>query len=331
MIGGTPSTAKGGPDHVEAEPNGIRRRRRRIHSRGLDSARRERLLTVASWIRNIGFIILLFVAWQLWGTAITQHHDQSALQKQFVAKVHHVDTKPPPGFTLVPASTRVVDPPQGTVMAQLEIPKIALSQYVVSGTDTDDLDKGPGHYLGTAMPGQAGNVVIAGHRTTHGAPFNRLAELAVGDPIYLTTTGGQRLTYIVSATPFPVSPVDVTVLNNFGDDRLTLTTCNPEFSARQRLIVVAAYQPTGASRPTPIAKGDGSPYRLGPAATSGWDMNLIPLVLLEFAGLLVLGLAHRRMSAAYGRDGRWLILIPIWIGLLYALFQTLTSFLPAAV
>ena len=300
-------------------------------TRSVSSARHERLLTIASWIRNIGVIILLFVAWQLWGTAITQHHDQSALQKQFAAKVHHVRVKPPPGFTLVPASTRIADPPQGTVMAQLQIPKISLNQYVVSGTDTDDLDKGPGHYLGTAMPGQAGNVVIAGHRTTHGAPFNRLAELAVGDPIYLTTTTGQRLTYIVSATPFPVSPYDVTVLNNFGDDRLTLTTCNPEFSARQRLIVVAAYQPPGAPHPTAIAKGTGSPYRLGPAVTSGWDMKLVPLVLLEFVGLLVLGLAHRRLSKVYGRDGRWLILVPIWIALLYALFQTLTNFLPAAV
>ena len=97
------------------------------------------------------------------------------------------------------------------------------------------------------MPGQAGNVAIAGHRTTHGAPFNRLAELAIGDPIYLTTSSGQQLTYIVSAVPVPVSPRDVSVLNNFGDNRVTLTTCNPEYSAVQRLIVVAAYLPPGAA------------------------------------------------------------------------------------
>ena len=82
-------------------------------------------------------------------------------------------------------------------MAELQIPKISLQQFVVSGTNEDDLAKGPGHYLGTAMPGQAGNVAIAGHRTTHGAPFNRLAELAIGDPIYLTAANGERLTYIV--------------------------------------------------------------------------------------------------------------------------------------
>ena len=297
----------------------------------LDDRRREQLMTVASWVRNIGLIILLFVAWQLWGTGITQHHEQSVLKSQFAAKVAHVVTKPAPGFTLAPASTRIADPPQGTVMAQLQIPKINLNQYVVSGTATDDLAKGPGHYLGTAMPGQAGNVAIAGHRTTHGAPFNRLAEMAVGDPIYLTTLSGQRLTYIVSAPPVAVSPSDVTVLNNFGDDRLTLTTCNPEYSARQRLIVVAAYQAPGAPKPTAISKGTGTPYKLAPTPTSGWDIKLVPLVALEFAGLVLLGLAYRKMSKVYGRDGRWLILVPVWIALLYALFETLTNFLPAAV
>ena len=95
------------------------------------------------------------------------------------------------------------------------------------------------------MPGQAGNVAVAGHRTTHGAPFNRCcAELAVGDP---STSRPRRAN--VSPTPSRPSGAgiagDVTVLNNFGDDRLTLTTCNPEFSAAQRLIVVAAFLPPG--------------------------------------------------------------------------------------
>ena len=277
----------------------------------LDDLRRERWLSIASWVRNIGVIILLFVAWQLWGTAITQHHSQEQLKNQFEAKVGKVEAKP--AFQLIPSTTKIADPPQGTVMAQIQIPKIDLSQYVVSGTDEDDLAKGPGHYLGTAMPGQAGNVAIAGHRTTHGAPFNRLAELAVGDPIYLTTLSGQRLTYIVSAVPVAVSPSDVTVLNDFGDNRLTLTTCNPEYSAVQRLIVVAAYLPPGAVHPQPISKDKGTPYRLAPAAASGWNTALTPFVLI-FGGLLVaIGLLNRRLSRIYGREGRWLVLGPVWI------------------
>ena len=267
----------------------------------LDGRSRERWLTVASWVRNIGAIILLFVAWQLWGTAITEHHSQEALKSQFESRVHHSVVKS--GFTLIPATTRLTDPPDGTAMAQLQIPKIGLNQIVVSGTDKSDLAKGPGHYLGTAMPGQAGNVAIAGHRTTHGAPFNRLAELAIGDPIYLTTSSGQRLTYIVSAAPVAVSPRDVTVLNDFGDDRLTLTTCNPEYSAIQRLIVVAAYLPPGATHPEAIAKGNGHPYALAPSAVSGWNTNLLPLVLLEVGALVALGLLYRRLADDVRKGG----------------------------
>ena len=298
---------------------------------GRQERRRERLLAATSWVRNIGIIILLFVSWQVWGTAITQHQTQDALKNQFDAGVHHAVVKPKPGFTLVPATTRIPDPPQGTVMAHLQIPKIGLDEFVVSGTDEADLAKGPGHYLGTAMPGQAGNVAIAGHRTTHGAPFNRLAELAIGDPIYLTTLSGQQLTYVVSAVPVPVSPRDVTVLNNFGDNRVTLTTCNPEYSAVQRLIVVAAYLPPGAAHPTPMVKGSGKPYALAPAALSGWNTRLLPLVAVELGALIGLGLAFGKLSRAYGRGARWLILVPIWLALLLALFETLVNFLPAAV
>ena len=101
--------------------------------RPLDSQSRERWLTVSSWVRNCGAIILLFVAWQLWGTAITEHHSQEALKSQFETGIHHSAVKS--GFTLIPATTRLTDPPDGTVMAQLQIPKIDLDQYVVSGTD----------------------------------------------------------------------------------------------------------------------------------------------------------------------------------------------------
>ena len=325
-----PDVLSAGIDQVEARPT---RQRAHTRQRGrvMEDRRRERLLSLASWVRNFGAIILLFVAWQLWGTAITQHHAQNTLEHQFAAQVHHAPVKAAPGFTLTPATTYIPDPPQGTVMAHLQIPKISLDQYVVSGTAEADLAKGPGHYLGTAMPGQAGNVAIAGHRTTHGAPFNRLAELAIGDPIYLTTSSGQTLTYIVSAVPVAVSPSDVTVLNNFGDDRLTLTTCNPEYSAVQRLIVVAAYLPPGATHPVAIAKGAGKSYKLAPAETSGWNTTLLPLVAIEVLALAGLGLAFRRLSGVYGRSGRWLILGPVWLALLLALFETLTNFLPAAV
>jgi sortase A len=295
---------------------------------GLSDAQRHQLVSASNWVRNIGALLILFAAWQLWGTAIAQHHAQSSLQSQFETKVKAAPSKPT--STLVPASVQYPLPPEGTVMAHLQIPAINLDQYVVSGTASDDLAKGPGHYIGTAMPGQAGNVAIAGHRTTHGAPFNRLAELAVGDPIYLTTVAGQRLTYIVAHTPYPVVPTNTSVLNYFGDDRLTLTTCNPEFSATQRLIVVAEYLQPGAATHPPLAKGRGTPVSVEASGEAGWDVGLIPLVLIELGLLAALAVFNGRLARLFGREGRWLILVPIWMALIFALFQSLTSFLPAA-
>ena len=211
-------------------------------------------VTIFTWIRNLGAIILLFVVWQLWGTAISQHQAQGQLKAAFDAslRAHHPPKATASGPSLIPASTFVPSGGDGSVVAHLQIPTIGVDQYVVEGTNSTDLSKGPGHYVGTAMPGQAGNVAIAGHRTTHGAPFNRLGQLGPGDRIILTTLSGESLTYVVSGAPKAVSPNDVAVLNYFGDNRITLTTCTPEFSSTQRLIVVGELkQPTA----TPEAAG----------------------------------------------------------------------------
>jgi sortase A len=300
-----------------------------------------RWATVFTWVRNVGAIVLLFVAWQLWGTAIGEHHEQSALRSQFEAAVHAHHRAPTTGGsasaaaaapTLLPAGATVAVPAEGSVLAELNIPAIGVDQFVVSGTATADLAKGPGHYTGTAMPGQAGNVVIAGHRTTHGAPFNRLGDIVVGDKIILTTLSGVNLTYVVAQTPFPVSPSDVTVLNDFGDNRITLTTCNPEFSAAQRLIVVAKLVQNGpAAVAAPAVKAKPIEYHLLNPATASWNWGLLPAVMLEAALLVALGLFLRRSIHWYGRFGQWLILTPIWLAGLYLLFQSLTSFLPASI
>ena len=328
------------PDPVTEEPryrHAPRRSRRSVRPVTLlawvrrdGDKHRTRLVTISTWVRNIGALLILFAAWQLWGTAIAEHHSQDALRQQFDAKVHVHPVGN--GFTLAPASIRAPQPPDGTPVGIIQIPKIGVNQVVVSGTGESDLDLGPGHYIGTAMPGQGGNVAVAGHRTTHGAPFNRLAELAPGDPIYLTDLAGQQMTYIVAVPPYPVDPSNVSVLNYFGDNRLTLTTCNPEFSARQRLIVVAEYRPPGGARGIPtVARGNGKSYPVKISGEAGWNTSLFPLVLLELGLLVVLGLTNRRWSRILGREGRWLVLVPIWAALLFILFETLTNFLPTAV
>jgi LPXTG-site transpeptidase (sortase) family protein len=296
-------------------------------SRQIDELPHNRLATISTWVRNIGVLVLLFVAWQLWGTSISEHHDQKTLQAEFITELHHspkVETQ-----TLIPATEVVANAPDGAVIGELQIPSIGLTQYVVSGTSSADLSKGPGHYMGTAVPGQAGNVAIAGHRTTHGAPFNRLAQLAVGDPVFLATTSGQRLKYVVAQRPFAVAPTDVAVLNYFGDNRLTLTTCTPEFSSAQRLIVVAklSNSPIGAS----TVKSRHIVYVIKNATTASWNWKLLLPLGLEIIVLFGLGLMNRGLVAHLGTFGGWLILTPIWIGAVYLLFQTLTGFLPASV
>ena len=136
--------------------------------------------------------------------------------------------------------------PAGEPVAKLIIPDIGVDWTVVAGVGTDELRDGPGHYPGTPMPGMAGNAGIAGHRTTWGAPFNRIDELEPGDEITVQTIQG-TFTYRVIAQEsgkghFIVSPDRVDVLDQDLDDspnRLTLTACHPKFSARQRIIVVA--------------------------------------------------------------------------------------------
>ena len=285
--------------------------------------------SVFTWIRNIGIIVLLFVAWQLWGTAIAQHRAQDQLKSQFDAalKTDHAPPKATSGSgpALIPAGTSFPSPADGSVVARLQIPSIGVDQYVVSGTSTDDLSRGPGHYVGTALPGQAGNVAIAGHRTTHGAPFNGLDRLVRGNRIVLTTTWGEHLTYVVSGTPVAVSPGDVSVLNYFGDNRITLTTCNPEFSSTQRLVAVGQLK-TPVATPKPAKNVT---YHVANSETASWDWSLLPAVGVEVCLLLLLGLSFRRFNFWFGR-GKWLILVPIWGALLYLLFGTLTTFLPSS-
>ena len=123
-----------------------------------------------------------------------------------------------------------------TVFGYLEIPSINLKQYVVSGTDELTLQFGPGHYLQTNSPGSGGNVGIAGHRTTYGAPFSRLDLLEVGDQIFLNS-GGNKYHYEIDEKLIVDANEGEYVLYNRGDDRLTLTTCHPKYSARQRLVI----------------------------------------------------------------------------------------------
>ena len=133
----------------------------------------------------------------------------------------------------------------GAAIGRIVIKKIGASFDIVQGTDTTSLEKGPGHYPGTAFPGLGQTVAIAGHRTTYLAPFRHIDSLAPGDRIAVNMPYG-RFIYVVQYHKI-VLPTALWVINNVGYDRLVLSACNPLYSAAQRIIVfarLAQVQPT---------------------------------------------------------------------------------------
>jgi sortase A len=139
-------------------------------------------------------------------------------------------------------------PLPGDAIGKITLPAIDKSYLVVEGTDTDDLRKGPGHYDDTPMPGKPGTVGIAGHRTTHGAPFRKIDQLKPGDEVIVDTTDG-RFIYRVEKTRI-VEPTDLSVKDNVGHGQLILSACHPLYSAAQRIVVFARFVRREAPRVT---------------------------------------------------------------------------------
>ena len=122
------------------------------------------------------------------------------------------------------------------VVGRLTILSANINHYVVFGATNNKLEYGPGYILGTSLPGSGGNFAIAGHRTTYGAPFGNLDRVQVGETIIFQTNTNQYKYQVIEVKI--VSPEDNYVLENYGDDRITLTTCHPKFSAKERLVVI---------------------------------------------------------------------------------------------
>ncbi len=166
-----------------------------------------------------GVLVLLFVAYELWGTDFVTKRYQSTLRADVGDR----------GFSLRPIP--------GDAAGYIRIPKIDLDMVFVEGTGVEELKKGPGHYSDTPMPGAKGNVGIAGHRTTYARPFWDLQKLQRGDDVILETRRGW-FRYRVQWQRI-VGPTDYWVLEETKRPAVTLTTCHPRFSAAQRLVVRA--------------------------------------------------------------------------------------------
>jgi sortase A len=160
--------------------------------------------------------------WQEPVSAVVAERQQSELEEALV--------DPPP---------RVLEkkPLPGDAIGRIELPALGVEDYVVEGTDTGNLRKGPGHYPETPLPGERGTAAIAGHRTTYGAPFRNIDELTHGNVIKLDMPYG-RYVYRVERTKI-VDDSDFSVLRKVRWDRLVLSACHPLYSAAQRVIVFA--------------------------------------------------------------------------------------------
>ncbi len=242
---------------------------------------------------SLGVLTLLFAGYQNWITDTTQHHSQTALQRE-VTKV--ITGKPVTSVvgpnTPLPTTK---DPGVGHWLGVMSIPTISLSQVIVDGTSKSQLQLGPGHYIGTAMPGEAGNVGIAGHRTTWGRPFRNLDKLRKGDHIFITTPRASIMYRVVWIKI--VSPSDTSVVAPTTTPSLTLTTCNPPYSAASRLVVRAELGAVGkihTDTPTwTVTEQQSSPLLKLQENYSKWPALLYGLLL---ALLLVVGELRRRKS-----------------------------------
>jgi sortase A len=117
----------------------------------------------------------------------------------------------------------------------MEIPRIGLDHPIYEGITLNNIDHGPSHWPGSALPGQAGNAVFAGHRVTHSHPFRRIAELVAGD-VVVFDIGGSRSAYRVVGAQV-VTPRDTWIANPTPTSTATLFACHPPGSARFRYVV----------------------------------------------------------------------------------------------
>jgi sortase A len=151
-----------------------------------------------------------------------------------------------PNTVLLPQPQPPPDPtaPEPRVdIGRIEIPRIGLDTSMFEGVSLATLDNGPGHWPGTAMPGQIGNVVIAGHRVSRSKPFRYIDRLEVGDEVILTTADG-RFVYVVTGAQI-VNPDALYIVDQTAEPTATLFACHPPGSTRQRYVVHLALRTDG--------------------------------------------------------------------------------------
>jgi len=196
-----------------------------------------------------GGLVLAFLVYQLFITDLINARSQDRAtvelaqvlveRRQDLATTTTTAPDPVTSTTTTPEPVLMSEPAgvEGQPLGLLIIDKIELEAVLFEGVDRKTLKQGPGHMPWTPLPGQPGNAVLSGHRTTYGRPFYELDQLVVGDEIEVETAIGVSV-YEVRVINI-VAPTDVYVTDPIPGAWLTLTTCHPRFSAAERLVIQA--------------------------------------------------------------------------------------------
>lgn len=252
-------------------PDGRRARRKRAAAR--------RRVSVVGVIGEIfisaGVVVLLFLGWELWfndivvGEQMNQKGDQLSQEWSggFVEPAKPEVERPDPGEPVVSAEPADI----GTTFATMIVPRFGsgYNKPIAQGVTLEDVLNpiGIGHYPGTAMPGQVGNAAFAAHRTTWGAPFGPIADLRLGDSIYIETEAGwyqykfRSLEYVLPTGVGVIDPVPQLAGVDPTLRILTMTSCNPKLSAAERIVAYSVYEtwyPRAGGMPEEIAEMTGA-------------------------------------------------------------------------
>jgi sortase A len=325
---------------------------------------------------TLGLLILLFVGYQLWGTDIFTARAQDKLEgklQELIGGVQTPTTRPratttttgpkrprTPSTTVAPKPLQLPPIAEGDPLGRIRIPAAGVDWIFVQGTERNDLAKGPGHYPSTPLPGQVGNAAIAGHRTTHGAPFYNVDRLRArtadtpGDYIVTDTLIGTHVFEVVEQRI--VKPTDTWVagpmtlpeqaLNRGGlklnatKSYLTLTSCNPRFSARERIVILAELidnrnKPKGApqsERAVGTVKFKGQTNRPNAQALQeGLEGDISSRVPAFLAGLfaIIVGMIWWWAFRRYRHPFTWLIGVVPFLAVLFVFYVYLERMLPA--
>lgn len=215
---------------------------------------------LAELLATAGVLVLLYLAWQLWwndAAMVTSQSDAAATNSQSWLAA----ATPAPAAVVDYGTPAVgVAPADGQVLGVLYVPRFgaAYERTIAEGTGHNVLNSfklGIGHYPGTQMPGEVGNFAIVSHRSAYGGGMHLINELQLGDAIYVQTADGfytyrfRDLEYVQPSAVEVLAPVPHHPGEAATDRLITLTSCNPLYSTRERIIaygVFESWQPTSA-------------------------------------------------------------------------------------